>query len=106
MLGYTLAEGPPAFTYTRDNQLRVDLLVIDEFSMVDVVLAYQLLQAVPTAGRVVLVGDKDQLPSVGPGSVLRDIIASEKVPTVRLSQIFRQAEESLITVNAHRINQA
>jgi exodeoxyribonuclease V alpha subunit len=54
---------------------------------------------------VVLVGDKDQLPSVGPGSVLRDIIASEKVPTVRLSQIFRQAEESLITVNAHRINQ-
>ncbi|MFY9187753.1 MAG: ATP-dependent RecD-like DNA helicase [bacterium] len=105
LLGYTLAEGQPAFTYNRDNQLRVDLLVIDEFSMVDVVLAYQLLQAVPTAGRVVLVGDKDQLPSVGPGSVLRDIIASEKVPTVRLSQIFRQAEESLITVNAHRINQ-
>jgi len=72
--------------------------------MVDVVLAYQMLQAVPTAGRVVLVGDKDQLPSVGPGSVLRDIIASGQVPTVRLTQIFRQAEESLITVNAHRIN--
>lgn len=105
LLGYTLAEGEPAFTYNRENQLRVDLLVVDEFSMVDVVLAYQLLQAVPTAGRVVLVGDKDQLPSVGPGSVLRDIIASERVPTVRLTQIFRQAEESLITVNAHRINQ-
>jgi len=104
LLGYTLAEGEPTFTYNRKNQLRTDLLVVDEFSMVDVVLAYQMLQAVPTAGRVVLVGDKDQLPSVGPGSVLRDIIASGQVPTVRLTQIFRQAEESLITVNAHRIN--
>ncbi|HKM39997.1 MAG TPA: ATP-dependent RecD-like DNA helicase [bacterium] len=105
LLGYTLAEGHPTFTYNRDNQLQVDLLVVDEFSMVDVVLAYQLLQAVPTSCRVVLVGDKDQLPSVGPGNILRDIITSEKVPTVRLNQIFRQAEQSLITVNAHRINQ-
>jgi exodeoxyribonuclease V alpha subunit len=105
LLGYTLAEGEPAFTYNRENQLRVDLLVVDEFSMVDVVLAYQLLQAVPTSGRVVMVGDKDQLPSVGPGSVLSDIIDSKIVPTVRLTQIFRQAEQSLITVNAHRINQ-
>lgn len=105
LLGYTLAEGEPTFTYNRDNQLRVDLVVVDEFSMVDVVLAYHLLQAIPTCGRVVMVGDKDQLPSVGPGSVLRDIIDSQKVPTVRLTQIFRQAEQSLITVNAHRINQ-
>ncbi|NMA54322.1 MAG: ATP-dependent RecD-like DNA helicase [Firmicutes bacterium] len=104
LLGYTLAEGEPVFTYNRDNQLRSDLVVVDEFSMVDVVLAYQLLQAVPSTSRVVLVGDKDQLPSVGPGSVLKDIIASEKVATVRLNQIFRQAEQSLITINAHRIN--
>jgi exodeoxyribonuclease V alpha subunit len=105
LLGYTLADGEPVFTYNRENQLKADLLIVDEFSMVDVLLAYQLFQAVPTACRLVLVGDKDQLPSVGSGNVLRDIIASELVPTVRLTQVFRQAEQSLITVNAHRINQ-
>ncbi|HHV57681.1 MAG TPA: ATP-dependent RecD-like DNA helicase [Firmicutes bacterium] len=105
LLGYTLAEGEPTFTYNSENQLKADLIIVDEFSMVDVLLAYQLFQAVPTACRLVLVGDKDQLPSVGAGSVLRDIIASDLVPTVRLTQIFRQAEQSLITVNAHRINQ-
>lgn len=105
LLGYSLADGQPAFTYNAENQLKADLVIVDEFSMVDVLLAYHLLQAIPTACRLVLVGDKDQLPSVGPGSVLRDIIASELVPTVRLTRIFRQAEQSLITVNAHRINQ-
>lgn len=105
LLGYTLAEGEPAFTYNSANQLKADLIIVDEFSMMDILLTYHLLQAVPTACRLVLVGDKDQLPSVGAGSVLRDIIASDLVPTVRLTQIFRQAEQSLITVNAHRINQ-
>jgi exodeoxyribonuclease V alpha subunit len=105
LLGYTLADGEPVFTYNSENQLKADLLIVDEFSMVDILLCYHLLRAVPTECRLILVGDQDQLPSVGPGSVLRDIIASQLVPTVRLTQIFRQAQESLITVNAHRINQ-
>jgi exodeoxyribonuclease V alpha subunit len=93
------------FKRDRDNPLEVDLLVVDEASMVDVVLMNQLLRAVPDHAAVLLVGDIDQLPSVGPGVVLADIIESEKIPTVRLTEIFRQAATSKIIINAHNINQ-
>jgi len=81
-----------------------EALVIDEFSMVDLVLLFHLLRALPPWMRLVLVGDKDQLPSVGPGNLLRDIIASERLPVVRLDEIFRQERDSLIVLNAHRVN--
>lgn len=84
--------------------LDADLLVVDEMSMVDIALFRHLLQAVPSPCRLILVGDVDQLPSVGPGSVLRDLISSGAVDVVRLTEIFRQARESLIVTNAHRIN--
>ncbi len=93
------------FTYGQTNQLAADFVVVDETSMVDVVLMHQLLRAIPDHAAVLLVGDVDQLPSVGPGSVLADIIASSRVPTVTLTEIFRQAATSQIIVNAHRINQ-
>jgi exodeoxyribonuclease V alpha subunit len=88
-----------------DNPLDCDLLVIDETSMVDVMLMHALLKAVPTSAAVLIVGDIDQLPSVGPGQVLADIIASGAVPVVRLIEVFRQAAQSRIITNAHRINQ-
>jgi exodeoxyribonuclease V alpha subunit len=78
-------------------------LIVDEASMIDLPLAAALLSALPDRTRLVIVGDADQLPSVGPGAVLRDVIASGRVPTVRLSEIFRQAERSHIVDNAHRI---
>jgi exodeoxyribonuclease V alpha subunit len=93
------------FSRNEKNPLLTDVLVVDEASMVDLELGAALLAAVPPAARLVLVGDVDQLPSVGPGAVLRDIIASGVVPTVRLTQIFRQAEGSLIVQNAHRIHE-
>lgn len=86
------------------NPLDADLVVIDEVSMVDVPLMYHLLKAVPDRATLVLVGDVDQLPSVGPGSSLKDIIASGCVKVVHLNEIFRQSERSMIIVNAHRIN--
>lgn len=86
------------------DPLDVDLLIVDEVSMVDILLMNQLLKAVPSHAAVLLVGDVDQLPSVGPGAVLQDIIESGRVPTVRLTEIFRQAASSSIVVNAHRIN--
>ena len=85
--------------------LDTDLLIIDETSMVDILLVNHLLEAVPLGTHLLLVGDVDQLPSVGPGNVLRDLIASEVIPVTRLETIFRQAEDSYIIVNAHRINQ-
>jgi exodeoxyribonuclease V alpha subunit len=88
-----------------DLPLDCDLLVADETSMVDVPLMNALLKAVPDRAALLLVGDVDQLPSVGPGQVLADIIASGAVPVVRLTEIFRQAAESRIVINAHRINQ-
>jgi len=99
--------GPAEMTFARnqDNPLVADVVVVDEMSMVDTVLAYNLLKAVPLECRLVLVGDVDQLPSVGPGSVLRDLIRSRAVAVVALTEIFRQAAESLIIVNAHRVNQ-
>jgi exodeoxyribonuclease V alpha subunit len=88
-----------------DNPLDCDLLVIDEASMVDVLLMQSLVKAVPDRAAVLIVGDIDQLPSVGPGQVLADIIASGAVPVVRLSEVFRQAAQSRIITSAHRINQ-
>ena len=85
--------------------LQGEALVIDEFSMVDLPLMHHLLKAVPDEMRLVLVGDKDQLPSVGPGTLLRDIIESGTVAVVRLDEIFRQDKESYIVLNAHRVNQ-
>jgi exodeoxyribonuclease V alpha subunit len=98
---------PQSFTFKRGrgNPLDTSLLVVDETSMVDVLLMNKLLSAVPDKAGLLLVGDVDQLPSVGPGAVLADIIASETLPTVRLTEIFRQAAASLIIVNSHRINQ-
>jgi exodeoxyribonuclease V alpha subunit len=93
------------FKHDQNEPLDVDLLVMDEASMMDVVLMNQLLRAVPDHAALLLVGDVDQLPSVGPGAVLADIIASEAIPTVCLTEIFRQAASSRIIVNAHRINQ-
>ena len=81
-----------------------DALIIDEFSMVDLPLMFHLIKAVPQWMHLILVGDKDQLPSVGPGNLLRDIIDSKRVEVVRLDEIFRQAKDSLIVQNAHRIN--
>jgi exodeoxyribonuclease V alpha subunit len=93
-----------SFGRDRDNPLEADLVVVDEVSMLDIELARSLLEAVPASSRLVLVGDADQLPSVGPGNVLADLIASGRVRVTRLAEIFRQAEQSLIVVNAHRIN--
>ena len=91
------------FQRNAENPLETDVLIIDETSMVDLTLAAAVLDALPPAARLVLVGDADQLPSVGPGAVLRDLIESHMVPTVRLQTIFRQARESRIVLNAHRI---
>ena len=92
------------FKRNRDNPLETDLIVIDEASMVDIVLMNRLLAAVPDKAALMLVGDVDQLPSVGPGAVLGDIIRSGSVPTISLTEIFRQAASSSIIINAHRIN--
>lgn len=97
---------PATFDFKRnaDNPLSTDLLVVDECSMVDVVLMNQLLRAVPDSASVLLVGDVDQLPSVGPGAVLSDLIGSEQVPVARLTEIFRQAANSQIITGSHAIN--
>jgi len=102
LLEYSPTEG--GFKRNEDNPLEADLVIIDEVSMVDILLMNNLLKAVPPRATLLLVGDVDQLPSVGPGNVLRDIIASERVETVRLTEIFRQAQQSMIVVNAHRVN--
>jgi exodeoxyribonuclease V alpha subunit len=93
------------FSRAEDNPLDCDLLVIDETSMVDVPLMNALTRAIPEHAALLLVGDVDQLPSVGPGQVLADLIASGRLPVARLTEVFRQAAESRIVVNAHRINQ-
>ena len=104
---HRLLEFQPAerqFKKGYDDRLEIDALIVDEASMIDVVLMNALLRALPDAARLVLVGDVDQLPSVGPGNVLRDIIDSGEIPVVRLTQIFRQDEASHIVRNAHLIN--
>ncbi len=90
--------------YDRDNPLDADLVVVDESSMMDVILANKLVKAVAPGAHLLLVGDVDQLPSVGAGEVLRDLLAADAIPRVRLTRIFRQAQQSGIVVNAHRIN--
>lgn len=94
-----------AFTHDNENPLEGDVFIIDEASMIDTLLMNSLLKAIPERGRLILVGDVDQLPSVGAGAVLLNIIESGKVPTVRLTKIHRQAQSSRIVTNAHRINQ-
>jgi exodeoxyribonuclease V alpha subunit len=93
------------FKKNHDNPLKCDLLIVDEASMIDTSLMYHLLKAIFKTCRVIFVGDIDQLPSVGPGNVLRDLIDSETLPIVRLREIFRQAKGSHIITNAHKINQ-
>ncbi|MGN0801899.1 MAG: ATP-dependent RecD-like DNA helicase [Candidatus Faecivicinus sp.] len=92
------------FSRDEDNPLDADVVIVDEMSMVDIFLMRSLLRALRPGTRLVLVGDADQLPSVGAGNVLRDLIAANVVRAVRLTEIFRQAEQSMIVVNAHRIN--
>lgn len=92
------------FEHNADNPLDIDVLIVDETSMIDILLMYHLLRAIRPLTTLILVGDVDQLPSVGPGNILRDLIASGQVETVRLEHIFRQAEQSWVVVNAHRIN--
>ncbi len=102
LLGYGAGGG--GFQHDEKQPLSGDLLVVDECSMVDLPLMHALLRALPPAAGLLLVGDVDQLPSVGPGLVLRNLIDSKIVPTARLTEIFRQAAESQIILNAHRIN--
>jgi exodeoxyribonuclease V alpha subunit len=103
-IGFSGDENELLFNKTEANPIDTDVIIIDEMSMVDMLLMNNLLKAVSPGTRLVLVGDVDQLPSVGAGSVLKDIIVSKVIKTVRLTEIFRQAEESMIIVNAHRIN--
>lgn len=98
------AEDTPLFLRNEEDPLEADVIILDEVSMMDISLMHYFLRAVADGCRVVLVGDVDQLPAVGPGSVLKDILRSETVPIVRLTEVFRQAGESMIVVNAHRIN--
>jgi exodeoxyribonuclease V alpha subunit len=102
LLGFAPGEG---FKYDDENPLDVDMLIVDEASMLDLLLTNHLLKALHPATHLLLVGDVDQLPSVGAGNVLRDVIDSAKVPVVSLDLIFRQAQTSMIITNAHRINQ-
>ena len=104
---HRLLEYNPQDGYKRndENPLEGDALIVDECSMIDILLMNNLLKAVPVGMRLVLVGDIDQLPSVGAGNVLRDIIDSQRIPVVRLVRIFRQAQKSRIVMNAHTINQ-
>ena len=97
--------GTGGFKHDAENPLEGDVFIIDEASMLDVTLTWQLVRAIPYDAAVILVGDVDQLPSVGPGCVLRDIIDSARAPVCRLTEIFRQAARSAIVTNAHRVNQ-
>jgi exodeoxyribonuclease V alpha subunit len=102
MLEYSIRKG--GFQKNEEKPLDCDILIMDEASMIDTILMHHLLKAIPPRATFILVGDVNQLPSVGAGNVLKDIIASGAVPVVELNEIFRQAKESLIIINAHRIN--
>jgi exodeoxyribonuclease V alpha subunit len=93
------------FQKNEEKPLNCHVLIVDEASMIDTVLMHHLMKAIPSTASFILVGDINQLPSVGPGNVLKDMISSGSIPVIKLTQIFRQAAESLIVVNAHRINQ-
>ena len=102
--GIDPATGLMFFAKDEDNPLKADAIIIDEMSMVDIQLLYSLMRAIPRGKRLILVGDPDQLPPVGPGFPFNDMLRSGVLPTVRLTEIFRQAQESLIVMNAHRVN--
>jgi exodeoxyribonuclease V alpha subunit len=95
---------PEGYQRNEENPLEGDVLIVDECSMIDIILMYNLLKAIPSHMRLILVGDVDQLPSVGAGNVLRDIINSESIPVIKLTRIFRQAQNSSIIMNAHKVN--
>ncbi len=103
--GIDPATGKMVFARDESNPLKADAVIVDEMSMVDVLLLHDLLQAVQPRTRLIFVGDPDQLPPVGPGAPFSDCLRSGVLPTVRLTEIFRQAQQSLIVMNAHRINQ-
>jgi len=96
--------GKMCFVRDESNPLKADVVIVDEMSMVDVQLLHSLLQAIPENKRLILVGDPDQLPPVGPGFPFSDMLRSNQLPSVRLTEIFRQAQQSLIVMNAHRVN--
>ncbi len=101
LLAYDPYKG--SFTHHQDHPLEVDTLIIDESSMVDLLLARDVLRALPDNAQVIFIGDADQLPSVGPGNFFRDLVGSSAVPVYRLTEVFRQAERSMIVANAHRL---
>ncbi|MGL6105555.1 SF1B family DNA helicase RecD2 [Romboutsia sp.] len=103
-MGYATDSEELQFMKNEEEPIKADVIIIDEVSMVDILLMYSLLRAIKPGTRVILVGDSDQLPSVGAGNVLKDMIDSNVINVVRLNEIFRQARESMIVVNAHRIN--
>jgi len=103
LLEYSPKRG--TFTKNSDNPIKTDVIILDEVSMIDILLMNSLLKAVSPGTIFILIGDVDQLPSVGPGNILKDIIDSETIPVVRLTRIFRQDQRSLIIVNAHRVNE-
>jgi len=102
--GIDTATGKMVFARDDSNPLKADAVIVDEMSMVDVLLLHSLLQAIPAGKRLILVGDPDQLPPVGPGSPFGDMLRSKALPWVKLTEIFRQAQQSLIVMNAHRVN--
>ena len=102
LLEYSIQKG--GFQKNNEYPLDCEILIVDEASMIDTILILHLLKAIPTRATFILVGDVNQLPSVGAGNVFKDIIASGAIPVVELNEIFRQARESLIIVNAHKIN--
>ncbi len=102
MLEFNWQKG--GFQRNENRPLDADVIIIDEVSMIDTILMYHLMKAVPAGATLIMVGDSNQLPSVGPGNVLKDVIESGLVPVIELNEIFRQARESLIILNAHRIN--
>ena len=103
--GIDPATGKMFFARDEENPLKCDAVIVDEMSMVDIQLLHSLLQAIPQGKRLILVGDPDQLPPVGPGFPFGDMLRSGVLPSVRLTEIFRQAQQSLIVMNAHRVNQ-
>ncbi|NLC69682.1 MAG: ATP-dependent RecD-like DNA helicase [Clostridiaceae bacterium] len=103
-VGFMGEDEKPVFLRNETNPLDADVIIVDEMSMVDILLMNHLVKAVKPGAKLIMVGDVDQLPSVGPGNVLKDIIASRTVKTVRLTEVFRQSEESMIVVNAHKVN--
>lgn len=103
-MGFGMDSDELTFMKNEEDPIDADVVILDEVSMVDIVLMYSLLRAIKSGTRLLIVGDSDQLPSVGAGNVLKDLIDSEVINTVRLNEIFRQAQESMIVVNAHKIN--